>query len=693
MPVKILVTGASGFIGRRFCAMARASRHEVVALMRPRASGGAEIRGRVVYGQLPYHIPAVAWEGVTAIMHCAGTTTGQDDAESEAINVEGMRRLIEQARGCDGFRRFVFLSSQSAHEEAVSAYGRTKLDAEKLLRDSGLPHAILRPGLVFGPGRQGLFYRMRQSVRKLPVLPLIGGGHAPVQPIDVGDLCVAMLKCLDLPDEESVELNLGEPKAMELRDFLQAIAVAESGRRKPQLVVPLGPIKLVVGIGEALRLPLPISSDNIRGMEMVRTMDTEKSLIKLNLDLQPFDQAMKKAVADEVAPAASVEGEPRFATDPVRLVLIGAGKVGIVHALNITQREGSALAAIVDPKPGAWKLYQSMGFRTEFRTDAAAALDEFKPDGAIIATPAGTHLPLARMCLQKGVAVLVEKPMAITPALAGEFEKLAAEFPGGICHVGYMAAQYPHLDVAREIIAGGEAGAVRGFHAYALQSHIMAPKPVRWEMVRAQSGGGAIINFAGHVLTMLLRLFGEPVRAEASLWPVHSTEVEDAAEVRFAYPGFEGRLAAGWSIPGYARPTNRIVVELERGRIVVENQCASFERDGKTERLWTQLDFDLGYNAAPDYTGAGFAAEHRNFASAIRARRAGEHIGVDQNDSFLTTAVTVAEAARAERFIFSLYEKAGQRARYDSPWVAESGASLGVELDDAMAMALGRLRA
>ena len=68
--------------------------------------------------------------------------------------MEGTRALLDEAKA-RGVGRIVFLSSQSAHEDAVSAYGRTKLEAERLIRDSGVAHAILRPGLVFGPGADG----------------------------------------------------------------------------------------------------------------------------------------------------------------------------------------------------------------------------------------------------------------------------------------------------------------------------------------------------------------------------------------------------------------------------------------------------------------------------------------------------------------------------------------------------------
>ena len=73
----------------------------------------------------------------------------------------------------------------------------------KLSSSAGIETIVLRPGLVYGPGSRGLYGRMRGMVERLPVLPLLGGGAAPVQPIHVDDLCRAILRALEMPLEES----------------------------------------------------------------------------------------------------------------------------------------------------------------------------------------------------------------------------------------------------------------------------------------------------------------------------------------------------------------------------------------------------------------------------------------------------------------------------------------------------------
>jgi predicted dehydrogenase len=143
-------------------------------------------------------------------------------------------------------------------------------------------------------------------------------------------------------------------------------------------------------------------------------------------------------------------------------------------------REDMQLVGVVDHHRKGFALYRSMGFATRFYTDLELAVREQQPQGVIIATPASTHLDLARWCMERSLPVLVEKPLTIRAEDVPEFRRLAADFPNVPCVAGYMAAQYPHFGRAQQLIRDRVLGNVVGFRLVALQSHIMAPKPVRW---------------------------------------------------------------------------------------------------------------------------------------------------------------------------------------------------------------------
>src|SRR5947209_5924899 len=395
-PRTMLVTGATGFIGSRLATLALNRGYSVRTLTRADWVGSPSVPAELRYfGSLPEDIPEEAMQAVEVVVHCAAIADA-DEESSSAVNVQGTMRLARLARE-SGVQTFIFLSSQSARPDALSAYGKSKYAAERALMDmDGLNLIILRPGLVTGAGSRGLFQKMSRMVDTLPFIPLLGGGKSIVQPIHIDDLCAAIFQC----DERSLEmqkriLNLGDPHGLSLAQFLQIIAEVRLGRRRVLFPIPLGPVEAGLRLAENLGVRLPINSNNLKGLKLVEKMETEADLADLNLTLRPIDEMVRNG-------AVFTDGEVSPEARTVRVLLIGAGRIGLVHALTLSRLKGVALSGVVDSKAGARAFLRRMGLRVHMFRSLEAALAETNVDGVVIATPPATHLSLARACVERG---------------------------------------------------------------------------------------------------------------------------------------------------------------------------------------------------------------------------------------------------------------------------------------------------
>ncbi|MEZ5628484.1 MAG: SDR family oxidoreductase [Rhodocyclaceae bacterium] len=191
--VKILVTGARGFVGQALCRHVRASGHELIAIVR---QGPAE-SDEIALGTLDAHTD---WRhvlsGVDVVVHLAGRAHAVDapgddvDAVYHAANVVVTRNLAEQAREA-GIQRFVFVSTIKVNGESTpprcafsaddspapeDAYGRSKLAAERyvasLCERSTMTYTVIRPPLVYGPGVKANFHSMMKWLCTGLPLPL-----------------------------------------------------------------------------------------------------------------------------------------------------------------------------------------------------------------------------------------------------------------------------------------------------------------------------------------------------------------------------------------------------------------------------------------------------------------------------------------------------------------------------------------
>lgn len=213
----------------------------------------------------------------------------------------------------------------------------------------------------------------------------------------------------------------------------------------------------------------------------------------------------------------------------IRIALLGAGLIGREHADLMASHPEIAIAAICDPSPEAAKLAQRMS--VPHRSDYAAMLDEMRPDGVIIALPNQLHAPAALACIERGIACLIEKPVAESIASAAQVAD-AAEKAGVPVLVGHQRRHSPDIRAAKHAIMAGELGNIVAVNGMTLFDKPADYFNVAW---RRSAGGGVLLINLIHDIDVLRHLVGEIDSIRAFTGHARGFDVEDTASLSIRF--------------------------------------------------------------------------------------------------------------------------------------------------------------
>jgi nucleoside-diphosphate-sugar epimerase len=258
MTRRVLITGATGFIGNRLVAALAKQGFAVRAAARDPGAILAESQvERVVMPELaaPADWSALL-DGVTDVVHLAGIAHAPgvlpDDVYTR-INAEAVGELAAQAKG--KVERFVFMSSVRAQAgltadhaltekdvpEPTDSYGRSKLEAERLVEQSGVPYTILRPAVVYGRGVKGNIASLA-TIAKTPMPLPFGGLDNKRSLLAIDNLVTAVTHVLETEEAKNETFLVADTAPISVADLVGAMR--EGLGRPPHLVkVPQGAVK------------------------------------------------------------------------------------------------------------------------------------------------------------------------------------------------------------------------------------------------------------------------------------------------------------------------------------------------------------------------------------------------------------------------------------------------------------------
>ncbi|MFT4098716.1 MAG: NAD(P)-dependent oxidoreductase [Rhodoblastus sp.] len=406
----VIVTGGRGYLGRAFVEAARAAGLRVTLLAR----GAAPRDGlRSVDWRLGDGLPAQALADDLAPREQALVHFAHDwrDLRDEGANVAGSRALCDGARA-SGLGRFVFISSQSARQDALNAYGRMKWRIEQML--DGANEVSLRVGLVYGGPREAQYGLLCKAVGLTSLMPMVRP-HQLVQPILRDEVARGALNAVQ--SDLSGALGLAGASPIPFSQFLDTLARLTRGGGVTLAPIPIAPTLLLCDIVNALPLLPNVDRERVLGLAGTRSMETAHDLARLGLDVLSFEDGMAR---EPIARKAML----REAHILLRYILRAKPGASLlrryVRACEAKGARGAMrLPFVARRAPALLRFVEPFGARSELskRLKIATALAETSDEGARLGATGGGVSRLAGLALDGVLDILAAPTRLIATAL------------------------------------------------------------------------------------------------------------------------------------------------------------------------------------------------------------------------------------------------------------------------------------
>ena len=292
---RILVTGATGFIGKRLVPALVEAGHDVKAMTRhPETYDGP---GRPVRGDVGERASLTEpLEDVDVAYYLVHSLDNTDFEERDADAARMFAKVAEKT----GVEQIVYLGGLGdEHNGALSAHLRSRREVEGLLGSTGIPVTVLRAAIVVGKG--GISWEMtRQLVKKLPAMVVPKWVGTRTQPIGIDDVVSYLVGVAGNEKAMGQVFEIGGPEVLTYGEMLQQAAMVMNGRELPVVQVPVLTPRL-----SSYWLALVTDVDLTTGRNLIDSMGTEvvvtDDAIKdvVPLDLASYQETVRRALEDD----------------------------------------------------------------------------------------------------------------------------------------------------------------------------------------------------------------------------------------------------------------------------------------------------------------------------------------------------------------------------------------------------------
>ena len=262
--MQVLVTGATGFLGRRVVPELQKHRHSVRCLVhtpgRERVFAPRSVD--VHYGNVRDPDTLVApFYDAEAVVHLVGIIRRRKSPTYDQVNRQGVANVVAAAKA-SRVKHFVLVSALGAAEDRSYPYLYSKWQGEQEVVNSGLPYTIIQPSIMFGTGDEFL-NNVASLVRVCPLVPVVGSGRNRLQPIAVEDMARCVALAVDHEDLKGKTIEVGGHKQVSYNEIVAIVAEA-LGKRHLRFHLPVWLMYLLSAVVQRIVPRAPVTTDQLR---------------------------------------------------------------------------------------------------------------------------------------------------------------------------------------------------------------------------------------------------------------------------------------------------------------------------------------------------------------------------------------------------------------------------------------------
>lgn len=253
----------------------------------------------------------------------------------------------------------------------------------------------------------------------------------------------------------------------------------------------------------------------------------------------------------------------------LRIGIIGFGRMGLTHFSILNSHPDVQIVGVCDSSSfvvGNIRRYLGVEGFDDYRK----MLDVQKPNAVVVATPTAGHADAVSSALERGIHVFVEKPFALATSDGDRLMSLLRQHPV-VNQVGYVLRFNEVILEIRRLLLSNALGRLLCARVEMSAPQVLQKVKTGWRSKRSE-GGGCLHDFASHGIDLLHYLVGAPLDVVgASLLKINSDAVEDAVFAMFKHgDGCLGTIAVNWSDPSVRKPSYKIDVLGEQGKVVAD---------------------------------------------------------------------------------------------------------------------------